>query len=103
MSKPRSPGTSSTRVTGRPSSLMVRLDEDSKRVLRQAAALRHISVSDYVRQVTVNQARKEVHAAEVQTISMTPAEQLAFWNALNEPIALTPAQKKLGKLMRSRP
>lgn len=79
---------------------MVRLDEDSKEVLVRAAELRQISVSDYVRQVTVAQARKEVHAASVQTICMTPDEQLSFWTALSEPTKLTPAQKKLGQMMR---
>jgi len=79
---------------------MVRLDTDSKDVLARAAELRGISVSDYVRQVTVAQARKEVEAATGQTIVMTAEEQLAFWTALNTPVKLTAAQKKLGKLMR---
>ncbi|MCI0702650.1 MAG: DUF1778 domain-containing protein [Planctomycetia bacterium] len=83
-----------------PSPLMVRLDEESKSVLTRAAELRGISVSDYVRQVTVAQARKEVTAATEQTIAMTPEEQLAFWTALSAPAKLTAAQKKLGKLMR---
>ena len=82
------------------SPLMVRLDEDSKDVLARAAELRRISVSDYVRQVTVSQARKEVVAAAEQTIALTPDEQLAFWNALSEPVKLSPAQKKLGKALR---
>jgi len=82
------------------SSLMVRLDDESKKLLTQAAELRRISVSDYVRQVMVAQARSEVVAAAEQTIAMTPAEQLAFWEALNSPVKLTAAQKKLGKVMR---
>ncbi len=80
-------------------SLIVRLDASSKGALVRAAELRGISVSDYVRQVTVAQARKEIEAAG-RAIVMTPAEQLAFWNALNEPVSLTAAQKRLGKLMR---
>jgi uncharacterized protein (DUF1778 family) len=83
-----------------PSPLMVRLDEQSKEILTRAARLRRISVSDYVRQVTVAQAQKEVAAAAEQTISLTPGEQLAFWTALSEPVKLTAAQKDLGKLMR---
>jgi len=35
-----------------------------------------------------------------KTIAMTPAEQLAFWEALSSPVKLTAAQKKLGKVMR---
>ena len=37
------------------SPLMVRLDEESKQCLAEAASLRHVSVSDYVRTVTVPQ------------------------------------------------
>lgn len=84
-------------------SLMVRLDEESKDVLVRAAELRRISVSDYVRQVTVTQARREVQAAAEQTIALTPDEQLAFWTALSEPARLTPAQEQLGRLMRGEP
>lgn len=83
-------------------SLMVRLDKDSKACLAKAAELRRISISDYVRTVTVAQARREVLAAREQTITLTPAEQLAFWEALNEVPKLTAAQHRLGKLMRSK-
>jgi uncharacterized protein (DUF1778 family) len=79
---------------------MVRLDEESKTLLSQAAGLRRISVSDYVRTVTVAQARKEVLASREQIISLTPEEQLAFWTALSETPKLTPAQKRLAKVMR---
>ena len=82
------------------SPLMVRLDESSKRALTGAAELRGVSVSDYVRLVTVTQARKELAAADSQTIALTAEEQLAFWTALAEPVVLTPAQKKLGRMMR---
>ncbi len=85
------------------SPLMVRLDDESKRWLAEAAGLRRVSVSDYVRTVTVPQARREVQAADEQTIAMTPEEQLSFWNALNETPRLTPAQKRLGAIMRGRP
>jgi uncharacterized protein (DUF1778 family) len=81
-------------------SLTVRLDEDSKAYLSQAAKLRGISLSDYVRTVTVPQARREVLAAREQTLAMTPAEQLVFWNALAAPPRLTESQKRLGSLMR---
>ena len=82
------------------SSLMVRMDEDSKRVLAEAAELRRISVSDYVRTVTVAQARRELASAGEQTILMTPEEQLTFWQALQAPSKITRAQRRLGKLMR---
>lgn len=85
------------------SPLMVRLDEASKTCLAQAAELRRISVSDYVRAVTVAQARREVRAARQQTIALTPEEQLAFWNALNDTPRLTEAQRRLGAVMRGEP
>jgi uncharacterized protein (DUF1778 family) len=73
---------------------------DSKTCVARAAELRHISVSDYVRAVVVAQAHREVQAAEHQVIALTPGEQQAFWQALQEPIALTAAQQSLGALMR---
>src|SRR5437660_8406017 len=84
----------------RPSPLMVRLDDESKMFLAQAAELRRISVSDYVRAVTVGQAKKEILAAREQTIALSPEEQLAFWNALSDPPQLTDAQRQLGSVMR---
>jgi uncharacterized protein (DUF1778 family) len=97
MAKPTTKTTNS-----KPSSLMVRLDSESKQALADAARLRGISVSDYVRTVTVTQARREVAGAKEQTIQLTPEEQLAFWQALQTPAKLTPAQKKLGTLMRGK-
>jgi uncharacterized protein (DUF1778 family) len=82
---------------------MVRLDDQSKAYLARAAELRRISVSDYVRQVTVAQARREVHAAREQTIALTSEEQLAFWNALGATPRLTEAQRRLGNAMRGEP
>jgi uncharacterized protein (DUF1778 family) len=82
------------------SPLMVRLDAESKQALIAAAELRRISVSDYVRTVTVAQARREVAGARDQTILLSPDEQLAFWQALQAPPKLTPAQRQLGAIMR---
>jgi len=95
------PGSSKTvKSAGGASPLMVRLDPESRAYLSQAADLRRISVSDYVRTVTVAQARREVAAAREQVIALTPEEQLAFWNALNQTPRLTDAQRRLGALMR---
>ena len=80
--------------------LMVRLDEDSKSYVTKAAELRKVSISDYVRMVTVAQARREVSQAELSTLSLTPEEQLAFWNALNTTPQLTKSQRELGMVMR---
>lgn len=82
------------------STLMVRLDRESKSYLQQAAKLRRLTVSDYVRVVTVAQASREVQGAHSQTIVLTPSEQLSFWKALNAPVRLSAAQKRLGSIMR---
>lgn len=87
-------------AAGNASPLMVRLDAESKQALAAAAELRRISVSDYVRTVTVAQARREVASARGQTILLSPDEQLAFWQALSAPTKLTPAQKRLAAIMR---
>ena len=81
-------------------SLMVRLDAEAKASLFQAAQLRGVSLSDYVRSVTVSQAQREIAAAANQTLVLTPAEQLEFWRALNEPVKLTKAQRLLGAMAR---
>jgi hypothetical protein len=62
--------------------------------------LRRVSLSDYVRTVTVAQARREVLAAGERTLALAADEQLAFWNALNETPKLTAAQRRLGATMR---
>ncbi|NLE39389.1 MAG: DUF1778 domain-containing protein [Pirellulaceae bacterium] len=82
------------------SQLMVRLDDDSKSSITKAADLRRVSISDYVRMVTVAQARREVAQAEQNTISLTPDEQIAFWRALDAAPELTRAQRELGRTMR---
>jgi uncharacterized protein (DUF1778 family) len=98
MTKPRrSKQTSTPRAS---CSLVVRLDKESKDVLMQAAELRGISLSDYVREVTVAQARREVQSAREQVLVLTPEEQLAFWTALNQPPRFTGSQSRLGSLMR---
>lgn len=80
--------------------VLIRLDRVSKDCLTKAAELRRISVSDYVRRITVTQAEREVKEAGDNTISLTADEQVAFWNALNQSPRLTKAQKKLGTVMR---
>lgn len=81
-------------------SLMVRLDEDSKSYIARAAELRHVSISDYVRMITVSQAQREVHEAQRSTIALTADEQLEFWRALAQTPKLTKAQQGLGAVMR---
>lgn len=98
MNNPNASSSSGRRPAVSP--LMVRLDGESKAVLSRAAELRRVSLSDYVRTVTLSQARREVEGADWQTIVMTPEEQLAFWTALSQTPKLTAAQKRLGRIMR---
>jgi hypothetical protein len=56
-------------------------------------------MSDFVRSVMVAQAEREVLAARSLTLALTPDEQLAFWNALNETPRLTDAQRRLSAMM----
>ena len=79
---------------------MVRVDPASKTVVARAATLRGVSTSDYVREVVVAQARREVAEARTRTIVLSPEDQLAFWRALHEPIVLTKRQRELSRLMR---
>jgi len=101
MAQMRKSAPSKNRPSGKNASpLMVRLDVESKRSLEEAASLRRISVSDYVRAVTVPQAQREVQAARESVIRLSPEEQLALWTALSEPPKLTAAQRKMGAIMR---
>ena len=83
-----------------PAVLMVRMDDASKATLAKAAELRRVSVSDYVRQITLAQAEREVAAAAASRIVLTASEQLAFWEALTKPVELSDAKKELGQLLR---
>lgn len=80
--------------------VVVSMDEESMQLLTAAAKLRAISVSDYVRNVAVAQARRDVVEPRGQTILLSGDEQLAVWQALQAPAKLTAAQKRLGKLIR---
>jgi uncharacterized protein (DUF1778 family) len=80
--------------------LQARLDPESKRVVEEAAKLRHVGLSDYIRLVLVPTARREVEQAKQRVLQMTPEEQERFWLALQAPAKPTKAQHELGKLMR---
>jgi len=54
--------------------LQARLDPKSKRAVVQAAKLRHVGLSDYVRLVLVSTAKKEVEQAKNQVLQMTADE-----------------------------
>lgn len=74
-------------------------DEDGKACVGKAAALRQVSISDYVRMVTVSQAQRETQQADAGVIMLTPDEQLQFWRALAETQEPTPVQRELGAII----
>jgi uncharacterized protein (DUF1778 family) len=79
--------------------LQTRLDPKSKQTIAQAAMLRHVSLSDYVRSVLVSTAKREVEQAKKRVLQMTADEQERFWMALQAPVNLTKNQRKLGQIM----
>jgi uncharacterized protein (DUF1778 family) len=79
--------------------LQTRLDPKSKQTIAQAAELRHVGLSDYVRLVLVSTAKREVEQAKNQVLQMTADEQEQFWMALQAPAKLTNNQRKLAKIM----
>ncbi len=100
MTTQAAPPRRSSTAANKTANLMVRVDQSSKQVIARAARIRGVSASDYVRSVVVAQARREVDEARTRTIVLTPEEQLAFWQALEQPASLTPRQRELGRLMR---
>lgn len=80
--------------------LLVRLDRPSKKTITEAAHLRGVSTSDYVRSVVAAQARRDLQEANTRAIMLSAEDQLAFWNALHEPVTLTDRQRALSKIMR---
>ena len=87
-------------AAGKSENLMVRVDPPTKRVITRAARLRGVSASDYVRTVVTAEAQREIEEARSRTIRLDPAEQLAFWQALHEPVRLNARQRQLGRMMR---
>jgi uncharacterized protein (DUF1778 family) len=92
--------TGRTISVGKTENLMVRVDRTSKGIIAKAARLRGVSASDYVRTVVVSEARREVKEFQSQTVTLSPKDQLAFWQALNAAAPLTRRQRELGRLMR---
>ena len=80
--------------------LVVRLDSRTKAVILQAARRRGMSMSDYVRMVAGMHAKADVEGTAVDVITLSPQEQMEFWEALHAEPELTDAQRELGSLLR---
>src|SRR5437016_1106654 len=85
----------------RDQNLLVRVDRRSKELLRKAAEARGLSVSDYVRSRIVPLARQDVVEADTGVLKLSRDDQIALWQALQNPPPPTDAQRALGKLIRS--
>lgn len=95
MSKPRP-----RKPAAKSASIRIKLDPPSMRQLVEAAQRRGMSVPEFVRTTAISQARRELDSAQAGVIVLTPAEQLAFWTALNARVRLTIAQRRLARVMR---
>ena len=80
--------------------LQARLDQESKDLIAEAAQLRSLGITDYVRAVLVPAARREVDEAKKNILTLTADEQKACWDALQSPPRVTASQKRLGQLIR---
>ena len=87
--------------TRKDATLLMRLDRASKETVQQAAKVQGLSVSDYVRSRVLPLAKQEMEEARTGVLRLPKREQLAFWQALQSPPAPHPAQRALGKLIRS--
>jgi uncharacterized protein (DUF1778 family) len=81
--------------------LLVRFDPAGKTLVKRAAAIRGLTVSDYVRSRIVSLARQDVEEADTGVLRLSREDQIAFWQALQNPPPPTEAQRRLGALVRS--
>lgn len=80
--------------------IQARINPANKEIITQAAKLREIPVSDYIRTTVLEQAKKEVSSSKLNILQLTEAEQLSFWHVIDSEPKLSNSQKELGKLMR---
>ncbi|MBW3600644.1 MAG: DUF1778 domain-containing protein [Planctomycetes bacterium] len=80
--------------------VVIELDREAAACIAAAAKTRGVSVGDYVRDIAVNQARRDIRASEHDVIALTPEQQLELWKALQESPQLTDEQRRLGAIIR---
>jgi hypothetical protein len=80
---------------------MADVDQTDKN--RQASGGRSPAIGLDVHGAAIPQAQRKPSADRENVIVLSPKDQLALWNALNETPELTPAQKRLSKMMRGEP
>ncbi len=81
--------------------VLVRFDSAGKALVKRAAAVRGLNVSDYVRTRIIAMAQQDVVEADTGVLRLPREAQIAFWQALQAPLAPTETQRELGALVRS--
>ena len=94
-------GSRTPRGASRDENLLVRFDSAGKSLVKRAAAIRGLSVSDYVRSRITTLARQDVEEADTGVLRLPREDQIAFWQALQNPPPPTDVQRELGALVRS--
>jgi len=89
------------RALAKRANLLVRFDPVGKTLIKRAAAIRGLTVSDYVRSRIISLARQDVEEADTGVLRLPREAQIAFWQALQNPPPPTEAQRRLGALVRS--
>lgn len=82
-------------------SVLIRFDAKRKARVRRAAELTGLSVSDYVRLRIVSIAERDIEEAVTGVLRLKRGDQLALWQALQNPPAPTKKQRALGALIRT--
>lgn len=72
--------------------LHIRCDQGVRRLLDKAAAYAHMSVSEFVLRIAVEQAQSVVQSHEAITVSQQDFD--AFLTALDAPVATAPALQR---------
>ena len=81
--------------------VLIRFDGKRKALVRRAARLSGLSMSEYVRLRIVSLATREIEESETGVLRLNREDQLAFWRAVQNPPPPTRAQRALGALVRS--
>lgn len=81
--------------------VLIRFDARRKARVRRAAELSGLSVSDYVRSRIVSIAERDIEEAETGVLRLKRGDQIALWQALQNPPPLTKKQRALGALIRT--
>ncbi|MEX1041225.1 MAG: DUF1778 domain-containing protein [Pirellulaceae bacterium] len=91
----------STRARGEDASLLIEIDHQSWQQLDLAARGRGVSLSDYISELLRIAAEEDRLAVTDNVTISSPEDQRNFLEALEASPELTPAQRKLGAMMRS--